>query len=404
MRRSCATRSNTSAMFQALGSLTAAAALMLPFVPLASCGDGPGKTHESDAMVKGSAPGSHDGGTAFDDAAADLQAAFSRRPDPTGPTPSTRTTDAPKTASRSKLEPLPKRPAPALEPEAKVYPAPEREPAALSATMPTSLDDIASRRDELVMATSRTIRAWADAGGDPTLAATQHAALAAFSGARTPPLPNGWLDSDQKKSADAIAGLMRDLAAQGSHGLDSATAGALLGQRASELGFTTVSTGSANAAVIQTGPTPTTSLLNVPTVALCRKVDSFGVYEPIASTTIQAGRQHTMIVYTEVEGFEQRASTVDDHPGFSSELAQTVMLYHDADGLLAWTRPEVTVRDTTRRQRRDYYLVQRLELPPTLTIGKYNLKIMVRDKLTGAEAETSVPINVVASTTGPGLR
>jgi len=380
MRRSCANRSP----IHVLGSITAAAVLVL-----ASCGERAGTTRDSDAATGDDALRARTNAPDFDTAAADLQSAFNRKPDPAagaragGPAP-----DSP----RIKLDPLPKR---SQAPAPKVYPEPA--PAALTAPMPAGLDDLASRRDELVHATARTLRAWADAGGDPTLAATQHAALAAFPAVHPPSLPSTWLDSDQRKSADAVAGLMSDLAAQAPRGLDTATAAALLSQRAAELGSTPTARAT-SAAVVEVGPTPTTSVLNVPTVALCRKVDSFGAYEPLASTTLLVGRPHTMIVYTEVEGFEQRARATGDHgPGFASELSQTVMLYHDADGLLAWTRPEITVKDSTRRQRRDYYLVQRLELPSTLTIGKYNLKVLVRDKLTGAEAEATVRINLVAS-------
>ncbi len=386
MRRSCATRSMIPTMTKRLASLTAATTLAL----LASCADRPATSRDDDAetgdqrastRVKGSA-------TELDDAAADLKAAFNRQQ----PDPAAGARNGPVPGSRAKMEPVPKRPG---EPPApRIYPEPA--PTALTAPMPRGIDELASRRDELVTATARTLRAWTDAGGDPTLASVQYAALGAFATTRPPALPSTWLDSDQRKSADAIEGLMRDLASQGPRGLDTATAGALLSQRAAELGATPAP--SSTSAVVQTGPVPSTSVFGVPAVALCRKVDSFGVYEPLASTTFQVGRTHTMIVYTEVEGFEQRAATtLDKAAGFASELSQTVMLYHDSDGLLAWTRPEVTIRDTTRRQRRDYYLVQRLELPSTLTIGKYNLKILVRDKLTGAEAETTVPLSMVAS-------
>jgi hypothetical protein len=378
MRRSCAPRSTP----HALGSLVAAAALGV----LAACAGGPSR--ESNADTNDPA-GARAETSDLDAAASNLAAAFNRRPDPAA----SARAGGPASA-KSKLDVPAKRPAST---DAKVYPEPTSPATLASAPMPVNLEELAARRDELVLATARTLRAWADAGGDPTVAATQQAALAAFPTARPGALPSNWLDSDQHRSVDAISGLMHDLAAQGTRGLDSATAGALLSQRAAELGASGAV--SSSGAVVQSGPSPSTSLLSLPTVALCRKVDSFGVYEPLASTTLQVGRAHSMIIYTEVDGFEQhQASTADHEPGFSSELSQTVMLYHDADGLLAWSRPEVTVHDATRRQRRDHFIVQRLDLPASLTIGKYNLKILVRDKLTGAEAESTIPISVVAST------
>jgi hypothetical protein len=384
MRRSCAPRFSVPVF----GSLVLAG-----LVPLAACSS---TTRDRTTAVKGDAPA--DAGapaSAVDDAAANLRSALSRTNTPAAPAPK----PAPGPSPRARMEPLPQRP---TEPAPKVFPEPAAA-ASISDPLPTGREELAARRDELVETTARTLRAWTDAGGNPALAGLQTAALAAFPGARPSTQPLGALDADQRKSVEAISGLMRDLAAQGARGLDSATAGALLAQRATELGAATpASTPDSTSAVVQTGPAPTASVLNIPTLALCRKVESFGVYEPLASATLLAGREHEMIVYTEVDGVEQRPAAPSQHagPGFASDLTQTVMLFHDSDGVLAWSRPEVSVRDVARRQRRDYYLVQRIELPRNLTIGKYNLKVLVRDRLTGAEAEATVPINVVASVPG----
>jgi hypothetical protein len=37
-----------------------------------------------------------------------------------------------------------------------------------------------------------------------------------------------------------------------------------------------------------------------------------------------------------------------------------------------------------------------IELPATLSIGRYNLKVTVTDRTTGAQAERVLPIEVVA--------
>jgi len=56
------------------------------------------------------------------------------------------------------------------------------------------------------------------------------------------------------------------------------------------------------------------------------------------------------------------------------------------------------VRDRSRTRRRDFYIVQRIDLPANLSVGKYNLKVAVRDRHApgGAEAEAVVPIQIVA--------
>ena len=72
-------------------------------------------------------------------------------------------------------------------------------------------------------------------------------------------------------------------------------------------------------------------------------------------------------------------------------------LFHD-DGSRQWRSAEAVIRDTSRT-RRDFFLVQRIDLPANLSVGKYNLKVTVRDRLAGeggAEAELAVPIQIVA--------
>lgn len=131
--------------------------------------------------------------------------------------------------------------------------------------------------------------------------------------------------------------------------------------------------------------------------ALCTRVEAFGRYTPLPSTSVLAGKRHKAIVYTEVDRFTHRPSSGHDgEAGFSVELTQDVSLYHDADGLLAWRRPETDITDFSRNRRRDFFVVQMIELPETLTVGAYRLKITMRDKATGAIAESILPIDVVA--------
>ena len=77
-------------------------------------------------------------------------------------------------------------------------------------------------------------------------------------------------------------------------------------------------------------------------------------------------------------------------------LSQALQLYHDADGTLAWSRPEEEVIETSRNKRRDFYLVNDITFPPTLTIGAYRLKVIMRDKVSGQVEERVIPFEVVA--------
>lgn len=139
------------------------------------------------------------------------------------------------------------------------------------------------------------------------------------------------------------------------------------------------------------------NMFRVETALLCAKVEGFGRYQTLDSSALLAGRGHRAIVYIEVTDFAHRAMTNDrGDAGWNVELTQELSLYHDADQVLAWRRPEQTISDFSRNKRRDFFVVQMVELPSTLSIGAYNLKVTMRDREAGAVAEAIIPIRVVA--------
>lgn len=154
--------------------------------------------------------------------------------------------------------------------------------------------------------------------------------------------------------------------------------------------------------------TPAPKPFSITRAALCTRVQGYGRFDPYSSTTFVAGRSIRAIVYTELDGFATRPARSGDplqtnvamSEQVSVQLSQTLTLYHDKDGLLAWHRPPQGVTETSRSARRDFYLIQIIELPSTLSIGRYNLKVTVTDTTTGAEAERIIPVDIVAD---PGL-
>lgn len=151
------------------------------------------------------------------------------------------------------------------------------------------------------------------------------------------------------------------------------------------------------AAAGRLGSSRESEMFRVETATLCSKVEGFGRYQTLDSSTLLAGRAHRAIVYVEVSDFAHRATSNDRaEPGWNVELTQELSLYHDADQLLAWRRPEQTISDFSRNKRRDFFVVQIVELPATLSIGAYNLKVTMRDREAGAVAEAIIPIRVVA--------
>lgn len=142
-----------------------------------------------------------------------------------------------------------------------------------------------------------------------------------------------------------------------------------------------------------TGPRP----LRIRTLQLCRRVRGFGVYETLGTDRFLAGRSHRMILYLELENFRSQPSTAADGTAvFQVRLQQQVRLFHAADGLEVWRLEPVQIVDESRNQRRDFFVVQLIELPANLTVGRYLLKVRVEDVHGGSVDEATAEIHIVA--------
>ncbi|MCC5786012.1 MAG: hypothetical protein JJU33_04845 [Phycisphaerales bacterium] len=154
--------------------------------------------------------------------------------------------------------------------------------------------------------------------------------------------------------------------------------------------------------------------LRISKLALATRVAGFGKIDPIPEQRMLAGRSQQVIVYTEIAGFGHREVTDRDPresrdrgDRYAVDVTQELLLYHAGpDELLAWHRPRARVIDTSGNRRRDFYIVHQIELPSSLTVGSYTLKVRLRDETTGAEAEATLPIRLVAdaSLLGSGRR
>lgn len=144
--------------------------------------------------------------------------------------------------------------------------------------------------------------------------------------------------------------------------------------------------------------------LRIAELALCRRVAGFGKIDAIADQTLLAGRSQQVIVYTELAGFGHREvnerdarEARDRGDRYAVDVSQELLLYHAGpDELLAWHRPRARVIDTSGNRRRDFYIVHQIELPSSLTVGSYILKVRVRDETTGVETEATLPVRLVA--------
>ena len=131
----------------------------------------------------------------------------------------------------------------------------------------------------------------------------------------------------------------------------------------------------------------------VTTVALCRKVVTFGVYEEMAGDDLVSGRTLQTIVYSEIGNF--RSEPTDDGR-YLTRLATRLEIL-TADGRSVWQHEEPEITDLCRRRRADFFVAQRITLPPTLPAGDYVLKVLVEDKLSGKASEVSHPFVITSA-------
>ena len=138
--------------------------------------------------------------------------------------------------------------------------------------------------------------------------------------------------------------------------------------------------------------------LGLPQVALCTRVGGFGDYDefPRNQARRYAFLAHTgqqAVVYVEVEDF---VSELNEQGKWVTELSQQLVVFSDRDGIPVWREEWQAGVDVSNNRRDDFFVVQIITFPKALSVGRYQLKIHVRDEKSGAESETSVEIEMVA--------
>lgn len=123
-------------------------------------------------------------------------------------------------------------------------------------------------------------------------------------------------------------------------------------------------------------------------LVLCRKVNGFGSFEPIDSTSCKANRP--VIVYCELAGvrYEPSGDT------FRSRLAAQVEILSARDEKPISTHALGTAEDVCPRKRRDYYVNYRITLPKSLGPGSYILRLTQKDLNSDRTATHSVTFSI----------
>jgi len=142
-------------------------------------------------------------------------------------------------------------------------------------------------------------------------------------------------------------------------------------------------------------------------VKLCLRVENYGVYRDVQQYDgrykFLAGRAHPVIVYSELDHFTHAPATQDGVAGFTVNIRQGLRIYRigtedaiDSENTLVWQHEPQAVLDFSRKRLRDFFIVQVIELPRTLSVGSYRMKVIATDVVSGEEVEHGIEFDVVA--------
>jgi len=146
-----------------------------------------------------------------------------------------------------------------------------------------------------------------------------------------------------------------------------------------------------------------TASLEITGAELCVRVMGYGQYDTFPKTDeggyrFAAGRRQPVIIYTEVDRFGRTPFVDEDGvTRWQVELSQELQIFRVDDDLLVTARQAQTDTSLSRARMRDYYLINQTALPETLSVGRYRLKVIMRDANKDAIAEAVIPFEIVPS-------
>lgn len=115
--------------------------------------------------------------------------------------------------------------------------------------------------------------------------------------------------------------------------------------------------------------------LSVPVVALCSRVEAFGIYQELPEQALTPYQPNRAIVYCEVKNFESQRDSADR---YQTLLSSRIELF-SGDGKSLWSHGQDRIEDICRRQREDFFVAQLVTLPAGLAPGEYVLKVTITD-------------------------
>ena len=80
--------------------------------------------------------------------------------------------------------------------------------------------------------------------------------------------------------------------------------------------------------------------------------------------------------------------------GFVSRISSRVEVRPAVGGAAVWEQELGAAEDLCRRQRRDYYVNYRVDLPKSLGPGSYSLRLLQTDLVAGSATASEIPLEI----------
>ncbi len=129
------------------------------------------------------------------------------------------------------------------------------------------------------------------------------------------------------------------------------------------------------------------SALSVRNLAFCKEVFGYGDYDSADKMAFKPGQEVTL--YAEMENFRSEST----EKGYHTSLATSYEVL-DQNGNRVEEGEFATVDDYCQRHRRDFYIEYTLELPSRIYASRYQLRLMVRDRLSGKIGKATVDFEI----------
>ena len=128
--------------------------------------------------------------------------------------------------------------------------------------------------------------------------------------------------------------------------------------------------------------------LQVRNAAFVKRVDGFGLYEPIETAEFQPGEQ--IIVYAEINNFRSRSTA----EGYETSLGTSYQVV-DESGRRVDGAQFPDVQDICQSRRHDFHMQYEMQLPTRIYPGPYQLQLIITDHASNKIGQTTLAFEIV---------